>query len=205
MTAAISRPFNQKIRIATLRLVFAALLPLVAFTQSRWGGVPSVALTLETLGILGIFASVLGRFWAILYIGGRKNAAVMQDGPYSICRHPLYLFSTLGVVGFGLMLGSMTLAAILGGTAWLILSMTAAREEQFLRASFGARYDDYAARVPRMLPAWRLFRTESLVTVDIGTLSRNTADALVFMALIPLAELLKWIAALHVLPSVPLF
>ncbi|MFJ1292630.1 isoprenylcysteine carboxylmethyltransferase family protein [Paracoccus yeei] len=203
MTATISRPFNQKIRIAALRLVFATLLPLVAFTETRWGVAGGMAL--ETLGILAIFVAVLGRFWAILYIGGRKNAAVMQDGPYSICRHPLYLFSTVGVVGLGLMLGSLTLAAILGGTAWIILSLTAAREEQFLRATFGRRYDAYAARVPRMWPAWHLFRTENRITVDIGTLSRNTADALVFVALIPLAELTKWVEALHMVPSISLF
>jgi protein-S-isoprenylcysteine O-methyltransferase Ste14 len=203
MTVAISRPFNQKIRISALRLVFAVLLPLVVFTQTGWGATGGMAL--ETVGILGIFVAVLGRFWAILYIGGRKNATVMQDGPYSICRHPLYLFSTIGVVAFGLMLGSLTLAMILGGAAWIILSLTAAREERFLRQTFGARYEDYVARVPRMLPAWHLFQTETRITVDIGTLSRNTADALVFVALVPLAELLKWIEALHAFPSVPLF
>ena len=199
------RPANQKRRIATLRLAFAALLPMILFTQSRWIAVPAVADLLETLGILAILAAVLGRFWAILYIGGRKNAAVMRDGPYSVSRHPLYLFSTIGAAGFGLMLESVTLAAILGGTAWLILSLTAAREEHFLRNTFGGDYDSYARQVPRMLPAWRLFRTSPRVSVEIGTLARNAADALVFVGLIPMAELLKWVASLHALPAVSLF
>lgn len=51
---------------------------------------------------LKIVACVLIGFWSILYIGGRKNQMIMQDGPYSMCRHPLYLFSTIGVFGFGL-------------------------------------------------------------------------------------------------------
>ncbi|RJE78493.1 isoprenylcysteine carboxylmethyltransferase family protein [Paracoccus sp. JM45] len=203
MTVAISRPFNQKIRIAALRVIFASLLPLVIFTRTGWGMTGGMAL--ETVGILAIFVAILGRFWAILYIGGRKNAVLMQEGPYSICRHPLYLFSTIGVTGFGLMLGSVTLALCLGGTAFFIMSMTAAREERFLSETFGGRFCLYAAQVPRMLPAWRLFRTSERVTVDVGTLSRNAADALVFISLIPLAELFRWIAALQIFPSIALF
>ncbi len=29
------------------------------------------------------------RFWATLYLGGRKDAVVVDTGPYSLCRHPL--------------------------------------------------------------------------------------------------------------------
>ena len=160
---------------------------------------------METLGILAALSAILGRFWAILYIGGRKNAVLMQEGPYSICRHPLYLFSTIGVVGFGLMLESLALAAALGGIAFLILSLTATQEERFLREAFGASYDAYMQNVPRMLPTLRLYHTSSRITFDTRTLTRNAADALVFIALIPLAELLKWVEGLHVVRSVILF
>jgi protein-S-isoprenylcysteine O-methyltransferase Ste14 len=194
-------PFNQKVRIAALRIAFAAMLPLLILTQSRWTATPGVAMLLETLGIIGIFTAVLGRFWAILYIGGRKNTTVMQEGPYSICRHPLYLFSTVGAAGFGLMLGSLVLAGILGGVTFFILSLTAAREEVFLRRALGAEYEVYASGVPRMLPALNKFHTPELVTFDTATLTRNAADALVFVALIPLAEILQWVRALELLPS----
>lgn len=197
-----AEPFNQKIRIAALRIVFAALLPLTLFTHTAWNG--AVAGLLQTAGILAILCAVLGRFWAILYIGGRKNKVVLRDGPYSICRHPLYLFSTIGVVGFGLMLQSLTLAMALGGAAFLILSLTAAREERFLRDAFGD-YGAYAREVPRMFPAPHLFHTPGRLTVDTHSLTRNAADALVFIALIPLAELLRWAGGLHLLPSVALF
>lgn len=202
MTATMSRPFNQKIRIAALRVVFLSLLPLILFTRPAWTG--AAADVLETAGILAILLAVLGRFWAILYIGGRKNRTVLREGPYSICRHPLYLFSTIGVAGFGLMLESMTLAAVLGGTAFAILSLTAVREEQFLRGAF-PDYATYAREVPRMLPAPRLFRTPARLTIDTGTLTRNAADALVFVSLIPTAELLRWMETLHLVRAIPLF
>lgn len=205
MAAALPRPVNQRRRIAVLRLVFATLLPLLVLTQSRWTASPAIAALLQTLGILAILVAVLGRFWAILYIGGRKNAVVMRDGPYSLCRHPLYLFSTLGVAGFGLALASLTLALVLGGTAWLILSLTAAREERFLSQSLGAQYARYMQDVPRMWPALRRFRTPAQVSFDTATLARNAADALVFISLIPLAALLRGIGAMHLLPTLMLF
>ncbi|MDH2326403.1 isoprenylcysteine carboxylmethyltransferase family protein [Cereibacter sp. SYSU M97828] len=197
MTATLARPFNQKIRIAGLRLATLALVPLLLFTAPAVDGLP--AALLHGAGILCVVAAVLGRFWAILYIGGHKNRCVMQDGPYSICRHPLYMFSTIGAVGFGLMLESVTLTLLVGGMVLAILTATATREERDLRRMFGAAYDAYAARVPRIVPDLSGFRTPPRISVDMGTLARNTRDALVFLSLIPLAETLNWLHAAHLL------
>lgn len=201
MTIASVKPFNQRIRITALRVSFVALVPLMAVCGSQWQAMPGVIAVLETLGIFSIMIAVLGRFWAILYIGGRKNAVVMRDGPYSVCRHPLYLFSTIGTLGFGLMMGSVLMALLLAGISFLILSMTAEHEEAYLRDAFGEKYDAYARRVPRMWPALRLFRTPKQVMFDTGTLARNASDALVFAALIPLAELLKYLQAAQIIPT----
>lgn len=89
------QPFNQKIRIAVLRLFFVVALPLVIFTRSTWQEGHLIFEILENLGIFLVIGAVLGRFWAILYIGAMKNRTVMDEGPYSVCRHPLYFFSTM--------------------------------------------------------------------------------------------------------------
>jgi len=184
-------PARQRPRITRLRVICALALVPVLLGEPRWGEMPLAAL--HATGVLLVFAAVLGRFWAILYIGGRKNAEVMQDGPYSICRHPLYLFSSLGVIGFGLLLGSLEIAAGLGLAVFLVLRHIAECEERFLCYKFGPAYEDYRARVPRMLPDLRLFRTTPAITVSVGTLRRNSADALVFLAAIPLAEAINLI------------
>ena len=57
--------------------------------ESRWGACPWRRCTRPAVLLL---AAVLGRFWAILYIGGRKNAEVMQDGRIRSCRIRFYLF-----------------------------------------------------------------------------------------------------------------
>lgn len=196
-------PPLQRYRIATLRVLFAAAAVPILLGASQWSGAPATAL--HVAGVLCVVAAVLGRFWAILYIGGRKDAGVMQDGPYSVCRHPLYLASTLGVIGFGLLLGSLVLAAGLGGMVWLVLSRTARHEEAHLRARFGAAYDAYAARVPRMRPDPRLFRTPAEVTFSVAQLRRNLADAMVFLATIPLAGAINLMHGAGVLHGFPLY
>ncbi|MCM2562510.1 isoprenylcysteine carboxylmethyltransferase family protein [Lutimaribacter sp. EGI FJ00015] len=198
-------PADQARRILMLRLSFLAIVPLVLFTRSAWMDAHWLFDTLEVLGIFLIIAGVLGRLWSILYIGGRKNLEIVQDGPYSICRHPLYLFSTLGVLGFGLMLGSVVMTALLGMLFFTIINRTASREEAYLRHSLGTDYDDYAARVPRILPRLAGFRTAPQVTFDVAVLRRNLFDALVFLSLIPLAELMEVLKEAGGFPTLALF
>ena len=205
VTTIPARPANQKLRITLLRIFFILAIPLILFTSSAWIRPEWLFEILEMAGVFLVIGAVLGRFWAILYIGAVKNKEVMQEGPYSICRHPLYFFSTMGVVGFGLMLGSFVMAAVLGGIAFLILSRTAAREEGFLRTEFGTAYAVYAARVPRIWPKISLFQAEPTVTSSLVAMRTNFFDALVFLAFIPLAELVEGLKEIALWPTIPLF
>ena len=204
MTQARSKVFNQKIRIWGLRVfALAVVLPLILLTRPLWEtGLPRDLTGLA--GTLLIVAGVLGRFWAILYIGTRKNKLIMQDGPYSVCRHPLYLSSTLGVAGFGLLLGSFILAGFLTLSVFWILSATAKREEAFLHAEFGPAYAEYAARVPRILPRLSGFHTPSEISVQIAPLKVTYADALVFLGFLPLAMAIDWLRAAALFPLLTL-
>lgn len=195
----------ERSRINLLRISFFLMLPLVLFAWPVWQRTHWLFEVFEVLGITLLIAGVLGRFWAILYIGGRKNSTIMQDGPYSICRHPLYLFSTIAVAGFGLMLGSLVLTALFTVLTFAILSYTAANEEKRLRELFGTDYDTYAARVPRIWPKPSLFQTEPEVTFRVDQLRTNLMDALVFLTFIPLAELANELKEYGFLPKFPIF
>ncbi len=198
-------PLVQRHRINILRALFILLLPLVFVTRSAWEVYPFLHETYEVLGALLVIGGVLGRFWSILYSGGRKNQTVVQDGPYSMCRHPLYLFSTMAVLGFGILIGSLILTAIVGGLAYLILYKTARSEERYLISKFGDEYLDYAKRVPTIIPKLSLFHTEDSVTFEVSHLRRNFQDALVFLTFIPLAELIEFLHEVDAIPSVYLF
>jgi protein-S-isoprenylcysteine O-methyltransferase Ste14 len=188
-----NKPFNQKLRIWTLRALALVFLPVIIFTEPTLARAPSFYHEItETLGELLVIVGVLGRFWSILYIGGKKNVCIIDSGPYSICRHPLYLFSTIGVLGFGVMNGSVIVMSALVGSVLLVLSLTAKREERDLIKLFGGEYAKYAERVPMIIPRWFFVRTELEVTFNSSTLRTNLFDCFVFLLLIPIAQYLDW-------------
>lgn len=205
MSTPVAKPVDQRIRIAALRLLFVVSIPLILFTRSAWVDRGWAIEGIEVVGTLLIVFAVLGRFWAILYIGGHKNAMIMQDGPYSVCRHPLYFFSILGAAGFGLVLGSFVLAAFLSVAVFLILAATASREEAYLRTEFGPAYDVYATQVPRIWPKPSHFHTEPAVLVKIATLRVNFFDALVFLGFIPLAKFIDQIKEIGLVQTWPIY
>lgn len=190
MTPTFQPSSMETLRINLLRALFLLLLPLILIAHAPLAETFAGEL-MENMGFLLVVGGVLGRAWSILYIGGKKNMEIVADGPYSICRHPLYLFSSISVLGFGLMLQSMTLTvamvAIFGGT----LYFTALREEERLAEMFPG-YGAYARVTPAILPKLSNFRTEREVTFRVDMLRKNFWDAAVFLLLIPFAELLEW-------------
>lgn len=110
------------------------------------------------------------RFWGTLYIGGRKDAIVVDIGPYSLCRHPLYLGSLLLASSAGLFLKSLTFAAGITTAMLAYAALTIPAEERWLTAQFGERYLDYSRRVPRLWPFRSHFGTPSKIEVDVEAL-----------------------------------
>jgi len=101
------------------------------------------------LGLLAV--RELGKQWSLT---ARVLDAheLVQSGPFAQVRHPIYsaLLGLLLATGLALstaLLTGLAAAIYLVGTSW-----RAAREEALLRAHFGAAYEDYARRVPRLFP-----------------------------------------------------
>lgn len=184
------RPVNQAMRINILRVTAVLLFAFILLVDPYFGYDSFTHELIEATGILFLLIGVLGRFWSILYVGSRKNEVVMQDGPYSVTRNPLYLFSTIAATGIGLMMGAVTFGLVVGASVGMILYVTARKEADFLEARFGAPYLDYARRVPFFFPNPRQFRSGESVTFSVATLRRNFFDALVFLSFIPIVEVL---------------
>ena len=96
---------------------------------------------------------VLPGLWLRGYAAGyvRKNAELTTTGPYGYTRNPLYLGSMAIAFGFGVAAGSWSLVLLLVMLFLAIYLPTIQGEEEYLRAHF-AGFDEYAARVPRLLP-----------------------------------------------------
>lgn len=81
----------------------------------------------------------------------RKNAELATTGPYGHTRNPLYLGSMILGAGFAVAAWSWILAAMMAAIFLVIYVPVIRGEEKFLRQAFSG-YDDYARRVPRLLP-----------------------------------------------------
>jgi protein-S-isoprenylcysteine O-methyltransferase Ste14 len=167
---------------------------------SRWPGEHWAHEAIEWVGIGLIVLCILGRTWCALYIGGRKNAALVTNGPYSISRNPLYLFSIIGAVGVGAQVGSIALALVCGFIAWGVFTWTAMREEAALLANFGADYRPYFERVPRFLPKPSLWHDAATIEVRPRIVMTTFFDALLFLIAVPIAEGIEYLHAIGSLP-----
>jgi len=146
---------------------------------------------IEMAGVILIVLGIGGRLWSILYIGGRKSAEVVETGPYSMTRNPLYLFSSIAAAGAGAQMGSCValagFALVCAGAFYVVIL----REERYLTATLGARFKDYMKRVPRFLPNPLLYRDQAEVTFRPRILKQTLLDGLVFFISIPLFELIE--------------
>ena len=186
------------------RLMLAAVISIIAlflvFGRSRQP--EDIHEHIEWIGQMLILVGIGGRLWSTLYIGGRKSSEVVQTGPYSITRNPLYFFSAVAAAGVGGQMGSLVLMVTFGVLCWVAFSIVIRKEEEFLSAKLGKTYLDYVARVPRFIPNPALYRDEKLVSFQPSLLSRTLKDGLAFFISVPLFE---FIEMLQNKGSIPVF
>jgi Putative protein-S-isoprenylcysteine methyltransferase len=81
----------------------------------------------------------------------RKNEMLASSGPYAYTRNPLYLGSLLIGIGFAVASRSWWVGLVLVVMFFAIYLPVIRSEEAFLRERF-PEFEEYARRVPRMLP-----------------------------------------------------
>ena len=81
----------------------------------------------------------------------RKNEALATSGPYAYTRNPLYLGSLLIGLGFAVASRSLWVGMVLVVMFFAIYVPVIRGEEKFLKEKF-PEFEEYARRVPRMLP-----------------------------------------------------
>ena len=75
------------------------------------------------------------------------TTALIESGPFSFSRHPMYLGMLLIMSGIALILGSLSPWVIIPLFAWQLSRRFVDPEERKLEASFGERYREYKNRV----------------------------------------------------------
>lgn len=136
-------------------------------------------------GLPVAFAGEAIRCWAVGYSGTTTRAdqvtapQLVTAGPYAYVRNPLYIGNFLTALGFAI--------AFTGNNPeterWILIAIALAmmlavyvtivpHEEAFLRATFGASYEEYASRVARVWPRTPRPSASQLGTYDARVIMR---------------------------------
>jgi protein-S-isoprenylcysteine O-methyltransferase Ste14 len=92
----------------------------------------------------------LGRNWSGM-VTVKEDHELVQTGPYRFVRHPIYTGLLTAVAGSALSWNhwfAFYVVAIIFFSMWIKLL----REEQFMRETFGEKYEAYCARTKRLVP-----------------------------------------------------
>ncbi len=160
-------------------LVYLLLLPKSPpiLTDYRWAALLGVLVALFGQSLRGC---TIGLEYIVR--GGRDRQVyavnLVQGGLFAHCRNPLYVGNFLILLGVGIASNSILFFGI--GIPFFVFAYTAiiAAEENYLRNKFGQEFDDYCARVNRLVPnvsglrktlTGMRFNWRRLITAEYGT------------------------------------
>ncbi len=187
-------------RIAFSRMLILLWMTLLLFSHHRWidGGLMDRSMTWMAVILIGL--AMLGRIWCSIYISGYKNRELVYRGPYSLCRHPLYFFTFLGVIGIGLTTESLMLTILLALFYWLYYPAVMKEEEVALTALFGKNYTSYCRKTPRFFPNFKRFRQADSFLVNPALLQRRLWESFWFLMAFPIAGIINYMHLHDCLP-----
>ncbi len=189
-------------RIAISRMLMVVVLAYILASAPPDMVSPWLAEASELAGFALLGLAAFGRVWCLVYIAGRKNEVLLEAGPYSACRNPLYVFSFLGAIGFGLAVENPVLALVLAAAFAAYYPFIVRREERDLAALFGEAFERYRRRTPRWIPDFSRFREPEAITVNPVRIRRGMFDATWFLWAFFLWEVLEELRQAGVLKTI---
>jgi len=121
------------------------------------GAVAASGLSLRALTVGYVPAHTSGRNTT-----QQKAGTLNTTGMYSIVRHPLYLGNFLIWLGVALFAHTWWLVLIAILAFWVYYERIMFAEEEFLRKTFGAEFEEWAGRTPAVVPAFRNWKPPML-------------------------------------------
>ena len=133
------------------RLMSVALIGIILFTRTTIEN-ELMKIVLDKAGLLLITLGALGRIWAYMYIAGYKINTLVQEGPYSTVRNPLFFFSFLGTVGIALATENIIFMVLIIMLFLIYYPFVILHEEEELKNIHKENFFKYAQNTPRFLP-----------------------------------------------------
>jgi len=163
MAKRTERTQSSASRVRHLALEFSAFfllfgrIPWPAWLDRRF--VPEQSFAVRWIGVVltavGIAFAIAARLWIGRNWSGRvtikEQHELIQNGPYSLVRHPIYSGFLLALLGTAIVHGEVRglFGFALAAVGWIFKLRT---EETFLAQQFGNAYLDYKQRVKALVP-----------------------------------------------------
>lgn len=168
-------------RVVVSRIFGVVVLFLALFTTHSFSQDNPIDIIFEALGLFLLTICSMGRLWSLLYISGYKRRELIKEGPYSMVRHPLYVFSLIGAIGIGVASENILVLGVLVIFYLLYYPLAILVEEKRLVDKFGQAYLDYVKSTPRFLPKLSLYKSPSQIMVNSDIFVRNLASGMWFI------------------------
>jgi len=193
----------ETMRIRFSQIFSTLMLVLLLVSNSAWETkTPLLSSLFFVFGVILVGIASLGRLWCSLYIAGYKTEKLVIEGPYSICRNPLYFFSFLGALGVGfasetLLIPSMILVAFAMYYPNVIKS-----EEVNLNELHGSEFEMYQAKVPCFFPKLSCLMEPQKYLVNPVVFKKHIFSALWFVWFVGILELIEELHELKIIPTI---
>ncbi|MGN6469304.1 MAG: methyltransferase family protein [Rhizobiaceae bacterium] len=136
--------------LASVALSWAAPLPWLSEPLAGMLLVAGVALSVAAIAMVVTAIHTLHKAKTTVRLDWPAQSLV-QNGPYSISRNPIYLGNTLFMIGIGLAAGMLWFILLGIVAAFFTQKLAIEREEPHLDQRFGKKYRDYCKRVRRWI------------------------------------------------------
>ncbi len=156
------------------------------------------ALMLTGITLAGIAFFI--RAWAVLYLAGYVNDQLLTEGPFSLCRNPIYLSTIIGATGVALQTQTLSFPLLLVAVLLVYLNVHIGGEERRLLKIHGQRFLAYRASTPRFVPHFSKLNEPERYIVHPHEFRRWLLDGLWIVYGIGFILLTQWLHASHILP-----
>ncbi len=173
-------------RILFTRLYVALLAGLILFSASHWQPGPFGAAGILLAALVLTSAAAVGRLWCSLYIAGYKKSCLVTDGPYAMCRNPLYFFSMLGAVGVAILTNTITIPLLVLVSFAIYYPNVIRAEEGDLTRIHGATFETYRNQTPAFFPRWSALKEPETYQVKPRVFRNHMGSAVWFIIAIGL-------------------
>ena len=193
----------EKLRIHISQIVAVLLIMFICVSRSLWEDkAPFVTMVLSLLAVFLVGVACLGRLWCSVYIAGYKTDHLVTQGPYSMCRNPLYFFSLLGALGIGFASETflIPILILIGFLAYYPLVIKS--EEAELAKLHKTEFEIYFKKVPRFFPKISYLSEPEEYIVKPVIFKKHMFSAIWFLWLLGILEVIEELQELKVLPAI---